>query len=191
MRRPLRSDEARAIANLAIDIGDPGRMAKARRLHRSNAVSTIDIESGEAHALVTESSGESYEVTLTIVSPPAQKLPSASDVLAACTCDDSGDACQHALATVLGVAEEVEVDVRVLDRWTGAAAPATVATYESPGDDTVSFFGGAWTPNPPLPKLAPLSTSRASSLEVDGIDAGPVFVDAATAIADGLAHLRR
>lgn len=191
MRRPLRSDEARAVANLAIDMGDPGRMSKARRLHRSGSVSAIDIESGAAHATVTDSDGELYDVTITVVAPPTQKLPTSSDVLATCTCDDSGDACRHALAAVLGVAEEVEVDVRVIDRWTGAEAPVAVATYESPGVGTEAFFAGNWTFDPQLPQLPRLAVPDRSSLVVDGIDAGPVIEDASAAIADGVAHLRR
>ncbi len=192
MRRPLRSDEARAVANLAIDLGDPGRMAKARRLHRSNSVSAIDFESGEAHATVTDSDGELHDVTIKVVAPPAQQLPAASDVLTECSCDDAGDSCRHALAAVLGIAEEVEVDARVIDRWTGAEAPAVVATYESPGVGTEAFFSGAWTPNPATPTVPRLSSaSTAASLVVDGIDALPVIEDATTAIADGVAHLRR
>jgi len=191
MRRPLRSDEARAVANLAIDIGDPGRMAKARRLHRSGKVSAIDIESGAAHASVSDTDGDLHDVTITVVAPPSQKLPSASDVLAECTCDDTADACQHALAAVLGIAEEVEVDVRVIDRWTGAEAPPKVATYVSPGAGTEAFFAGAWTPSPPVPSVPKLVNAHPSSLAVDGIDAGPVIEDATKAIADGVAHLRR
>lgn len=191
MRRPLRSDEARAIANLAIDMGDPGRMSKARRLHRSGSVGSIDIESGTAHATITDSDGELYDVTVTVVAPPAQKLPTSSDVVAACTCDDTGDACRHALAAVLGVAEEVEIDVRVIDRWTGAEAPAAVATYESPGAGSEAFFAGNWTPNPQTPQLPRLTIPQRSSLVVDGVDAGPVIEVASAAIADGVAHLRR
>lgn len=191
MRRPLRSDEARAIANLAIDLGDPGRMAKARRLHRSGSVSAIDVESGAAHASVTDADGEIYDVTITVVAPPAQELPMANDLLAECSCDDTGDACRHGLAAMLGIAEEVEADVRVIDRWTGAEAPPKVATYESPGSGAEAFFAGAWTNNPPVASVARLShTSRASALVVDGIDAHPVIVDASAAIADGLSHVR-
>lgn len=191
MRRPLRSDEARAVANLAIDMGDPGRMSKARRLHRSHSVSAIDIESGAAHATVTDSDGELYDVTISVVAPPAKRLPAASDVLSVCTCDDSGESCRHALAAMLGIAEEVEVNLKVIDLWTGAAAPAAVTTYESPGVGTEEFFAGRWTSGPPTPSVPRLNPATSPSLVVDGVDAGPVIEDAAAAIADGVAHLRR
>lgn len=191
MRRPLRSDEARAVANLAIDLGDPGRMAKARRLHRSDSVGTVDIEGGVAQAIVADRDGDSHEVSVSVVAPPAgQKLPAASDIVAECDCDDTSDACQHALATILCIAEQVEADPRTIDRWTGAEAPPAVAAYVSPSGDAQSFFTGEWTPDPPAVKVTRLRPPTPPHLLVDGVDAGPVIVDALDAIAKGLDQVR-
>ena len=191
MRRPLRSDVARAVANLAIDLGDPGRMAKARRLHRSHSVGTVDIEGGVAHAMVTERDGESHEVSVSVVAPPSgQQIPAASDIVATCDCEDNSDACQHALATILCIAEEVEADIRTIDRWTGAEAPPEVATYVSPSGDAESFFTGEWTPNPPAITVPRLRPSTPPVLAVEGVDAGPVIVDALDAITKALDRVR-
>ena len=128
MRRPLRSDEARSVANLAIDLGDPGRMAKARRLHRSNSVGTVDIYHQAAETTVTDPSGELMEVTINIESPAAPgSAPLAETVTSSCTCDDDTSICTHALAAILGVAEEIEANGRLLAVWGGTeAAPSAL-----------------------------------------------------------------
>lgn len=191
MRRPLRSDEARAVANVAIDLGDPGRMAKARRLHRSNGVGSVDIEPGKAHASVVDSNGEIHDVELTVVSPPASgAVPSASDLLTSCSCDDDGDSCMHALAALLGVAEEIESNGRLLEIWTGTVPSSSAPSYAAPTGDAESFFAGAWGATPDRLTLGPHHSGQPPVLVVDDIDAGEVVVDARRAIASGLSRYR-
>ena len=191
MRRPLRSDEARSIANVAIDLGDPGRMSKARRMHRSNSVGTVDISPGVAHASVTDADGEIYEVEISVVAPPATGvLPSAGDLLTSCTCDDTGDTCMHALAAVLGIAEEVEANGRVLELWTRSSPPEPVTDYQRPTSDSESFFTGAWKAGIERPSMTPLRVGQQPVLVVEDVDAGPVVVDARAAITDGLSRYR-
>ena len=192
MRRPLRSDEARAIANVAIDLGDPGRMAKARRVHRSNGVGEVDIAAGVAGATVTDTDGSLYDVEITIESPPVNgAIPAANDLRTTCECDDQGDTCTHALSALLGIAEAVEANGRLLDLWTGTSAPtSTVGAYASPSDDQQAFFAGAWSPSIEMPKLVPIRLGQAPALIVDEVDAGPVVIDAITAIGSGLRQYR-
>ena len=190
MRRPLRSDESRAVANVAIDLGDPGRMAKARRLHRSNAVGSVDIEPGIAHASVADANGEVYDVEITVVSPPASgSIPTASDLLTSCTCEDHGDNCMHALAALLGVAEEIEANGRILDLWTGSTATAPTRNYAAPTGAAESFFHGNWAPTDRL-TLGQRPLGKPLNLVVDDVDAGEVFIDARRSVADGLSRYR-
>ncbi|MFT7473346.1 MAG: hypothetical protein ACI81L_000261 [Verrucomicrobiales bacterium] len=192
MRRPLRSDEARAIANIAIDLGDPGRMAKARRVHRSNGVGEVDISGGIAEATVTDADGELHDVQVTIEFPPVNgPIPASSDLRTSCVCDDQGDTCTHALAALLGIAEAVEANGRLLDLWTGSSAPTTpVGPYSSPSDDQQAFFEGAWSASIAIPKLVPIRFDQAPALVVDEVDAGPVVIDAIAAIGSGLRQYR-
>lgn len=192
MRRPLRSDEARGVANLAIDLGDPGRMARARRMHRANAVAEVDIVSGAARATVTDAEGELHDVDIVISAPPVTgHVPAASDVETSCTCDDDGDTCTHALASLLGIAEEIETNGRLLELWTGKSgavvdAPKYVAAISSEN----VFFHGAWPDRVDPIQLSPIRLADSSSLVVDDVDAGPVVRDAVGAIRSGLTRYR-
>ena len=196
MRRPLRSDEARAVANLAIDLGDPGRMAKARRIHRGNNVGTVDIGPGVAETTVTDPSGELYDVTVTVdASAPAGEAPAASDVTSMCTCDDGGDTCTHGLAGILGIAEEIEANGRLLSVWSGGATEETTAPVETDTSNTApvisdDFLAGSWSKAPVIPPMTPLQIDNEPSLIVDEVDAGPVVVDARSAIKRGLSRYR-
>lgn len=190
MRRPLRSDESRAVANVAIDLGDPGRMAKARRVHRSNGVGSVDIEPGIAHASVADANGEIYDVEITVVSPPASgSIPTASDLQTSCTCEDHGDSCMHALAALLGVAEEIEANGRILEIWTGSTPSVPTPDYAAPTGAAESFFHGNWLATDRL-TLGQRPPGQPLTLVVDDVDAGDVFVDARRSIAEGLSRYR-
>jgi hypothetical protein len=192
MRRPLRSDEARGVANLAIDLGDPGRMARARRLHRANAVAEVEIEAGRASATVTQSDGDVFDVGIGVAGPPLSGVvPVASDLTPACSCDDDGDACTHALAALLGIAEEIEANGRLLDLWVGSGVPAPTATYLAHSTASAdSFFLGAWTEQRERVKVSQLQLDEIPTLVVDSVDAGPVVIDAIRAIRAGLSRYR-
>lgn len=195
MRRPLRSDEARAVANLAIDLGDPGRMAKARRIHRGNNVGTVDIGAGIAETTVTDASGELYDVTIRVDAPArAGEAPSSADVSSECSCDDGTDVCTHALAAILGIAEEIEANGRLLAVWSGATAVDEPAATTAPTDGQSvindDFLAGSWSKAPVIPPMTPLQIDEEPTLIVDEVDAGPVVVDARAAIKRGLSRYR-
>lgn len=192
MRRPLRSDEARSVANLAIDLGDPGRMAKARRIHRGNNVGSVDIGPGIAETTVADANGEVYDVTVTVDEPaPPGDAPQASNVTTTCTCDDDGDICTHGLAAILGVAEEIEANGRLLAVWASGPAeevpPSAESTHSGSSDD---FLAGNWTSPPTITAMDPLKLAHEPHLVVDDVDAGPVVVDARAAIKRGLSRYR-
>ncbi len=191
MRRPLRSDEARSVANLAIDLGDPGRMAKARRLHRGNSVGTVDIYHQAADTTVTDPSGELMEVSIVVDAPAAPgTAPLAETVETTCTCDDENSVCTHALAAILGVAEEIEANGRLLALWGGTEAPPTALTPTARSEGADDFFTGNWTSPPPVKPLESLELGDDPVLAVDGVDAGPVLLDARGAIRRGLSRYR-
>lgn len=175
-----------ALANLAIDLGDPGRMAKARRLYRSSAVSALDIEGGTAFASVADTDG-TFEVEVTVVQPLSpDQIPQPSDLELTCTCDDAADVCRHGLATVLALAEEVEIDVRTLGRWVAFQLKDENETADVPvADHDHDFFVGAWRGTPAEPHLSRLRPTE-GSLVVDDVDAGPVVTDATRAIVHAL-----
>lgn len=191
MRRPLRSAEARSVANLAIDLGDPGRMAKARRLHRGNSVGTVDIYHQAAEATVADPSGELMDVTITIDSPAQPgTAPLANTVTTTCGCDDDSTVCMHALAAVLGVAEEIEANGRLLAIWGGTEGPGPDLSSPKRPEGADAFFSGAWTGAPPVSPLEPLKLGDDPVLAVDGVDAGPVLIEARGAIQRGLSRYR-
>lgn len=191
MRRPLRSDEARAVANLAIDLGDPGRMAKARRIHRGNHVGTVDIGPGVAETTVADPTGEVHDVAVVVeVAAQPGHAPAANDVSSTCSCDDGGDICTHGLAGILGIAEEIEANSRLLAVWAGGTVEeegAIEVAFEGATDD---FLAGNWTKTPVIPPMTPLRLDHEPSLIVDDVDAGPVVVDARAAIKRGLNRYR-
>ena len=154
MTVPLRSDLARALANLAIELGDPGRMAKARRLHRSNAVSTIEFEDATAYASVNDVDGTVADTELSVSETPnGSPIPNPEDLTTTCSCDDSANACRHVLATVLGIAEMVEIDPRNLSLWAEShrsGEPVDAAVAPTSLEDT-DFFTGHWRDYPPVP----------------------------------------
>lgn len=191
MRRPLRSDEARSVANLAIDLGDPGRMAKARRLHRGNQVGSVDIGPGIAETTVADPSGDIHDVKVVVDAViEAGQAPSATDVSSVCSCDDGGDICTHGLAGILGIAEEIEANSRLLSVWAGGTVE-DVAAPEIPTDgSTDDFLTGNWSKAPVIPPMTPLRLDHEPSLIVDDVDAGPVVVDARGAIKRGLSRYR-
>ncbi len=187
MRRPLRSDTARAVANLAIELGDPGRMAKARRLHRSNAVSAVDIMDGSAYALVVDATGMHCDVEIAVVSAvTAGTVPLPDELELSCSCEDDADvACIHELAALLGVAEELEGNARLLSVWVAPPIDTTKTTSPPQG----SFMGGAWEA-PAIPNITDRPVGETPDLTVDGLDAGPVFVDARESVRKGLSRFR-
>lgn len=191
MRRPLRSAEARSVANLAIDLGDPGRMAKARRLHRGNSVGTVDIYHQAAEATVADPSGQLMDVTISIDSPAQPgAAPLAETISTSCDCEDDTTVCMHALAAVLGVAEEIEANGRLLAVWGGTDGPPADLTSPERQDGADAFFSGTWVGAPPITPLEPLKLGEDPVLAVDGVDAGPVLIEARAAIQRGLSRYR-
>lgn len=191
MRRPLRSDEARSVANLAIDLGDPGRMSRARRMHRANGVAEVEVLAGVAHASVTDTNGEIHEVS--IATAPSHEItlpPTSDDLEATCTCDDGGDVCTHVLASLLGIAEEVEANGRLLEVWAGGTAPAVVTTYQSTSGADRNFFDGKWASTETNHSLTDRRFDDAPQLLADDLDAGPVILSAIASVRKGLSRYR-
>lgn len=184
MPRPLRSEIARAVANVAIETGDPGRMAKARRLHRKGAVSSVEIDARAASTSVIEDD-ESFVVELNVTKAAISgEVPSSEDLLPTCDCDDDGDAaCRHILAGLLGLAEAFEVNPRLLDEWTDTVRE--VAVRERPTGQATDFFGEVGRRRP-VPVLPPRAAMKFPPLIVEDTDAGPVFEDAVQTIRDAL-----
>lgn len=187
MPRPLRSDTARAIANLAIEVGDPGRMAKARRLHRKGGVASVEVAARSASTSVSDADDAwSVELRLGPSTIPGQ-IPTPDDLTTTCDCGEGGDAsCRHILAALLGLAEAFEVNARLLDEWTDA--PREVSLRERPSDRANSFFGEPGTRRT-ITSLTP-RTVEFPPLLVDATDAGPVFEDAIKTIRRALTPYR-
>lgn len=192
MPRPLRSDTARAIANLAIEVGDPGRMAKARRLHRKGAVTGTDVMPRSATSSVIDGD-ESHTVQLDLDSDAMPgEIPSPQELTTLCDCDEGesgGDdpACRHILAGLLGLAEAFETNARLLDEWTDT--PREVTTRTRSQTHPVGFFGEEGK-HRSIPTLPPRPRIEFPSLEVEQTAAGPVFEDATQAIRQALSPYR-
>lgn len=175
MPRPLRSDAARAIANLAIEVGDPGRMAKARRIHRKGGVATLEIAARTASTSVSELD-EVFGVELNLgESTIPGEIPTPDDLSSTCSCDHDGEAeCRHVLAALLGLAEAFEINARMLDEWTDAPRQASVR--DRPAQQGAGFFGQPGARRP-ITALTPRPVEFPPLL-VDETDAGAVFEDA-------------
>ena len=180
MPRPLRSEIARSIANLAIEVGDPGRMAKARRIHRLGGSSSVEIEARLASVSVSDGEGV-FVVELALEGAvDAGMVPTSDQLKTACDCDEEGDApCRHVLAGLLGLAEAFEVNARLLDRWTDV--PREAAVQERPSQHAEDFFGEPGRRRP-VPTLRPPTNSQFPPLRIDETEAGPVFTDAVATI---------
>lgn len=190
MRRPLRSEVARAIANLAIEVGDPGRMAKARRIHRKGSVVALEIEPSVAYATVLDGE-DSYEVSLKLgdLTVPGS-IPTSDDLVTDCECDLPQDpaACQHALAALLGLAESFESNGRLLDLWTDSTSTTpTKAPLQSEGAERFFDRPASGVPVGRLNARAPV---KFPSLQLDEVAAGPVFEDAIETIRKTLTRYR-
>lgn len=190
MRRPLRSDEARELANMAIDLGDPGRMSRARKLHRAGLVGAVHVESGRLSTTVFEDD-RALDVTVSL-SLPLRRGTLVPDVSAVstttCGCEDDGVVCKHVLAAVLALAEEVEADPEVLQLWTGVVEltkrPTGVHTSES-----AEFLSGPFDPMLEPPMIQPIAirlieSGQSGALVVEQVDAWPVFADALLTLMD-------
>ncbi len=180
MPRPLRSEVARSIANLAIEVGDPGRMAKARKIHRKGGVATVEINPRSASTSVSEDD-EVFTVELGLDdAAKAGEVPVAEVLVTSCDCAADSDAtCRHILAALLGLAEAFEVNARQLDRWTDV--PRDVSVQERPAAQAGDFFGEQGRRRA-VPVLPPRASSGFPPLRIDDTEAGPVFEDAIATI---------
>lgn len=185
MRRPLRSDAARELANLAIEIGDPGRMARARKLHRAGVVGEIEVTTGTVSTTVFDDD-ESCRTSISLSLPlrADDDVPTATAISDTdCSCSDSGSVCHHVLATVLALAEQVEAQPSMLARWTGGAEDSADSFDHGFTTEQAEFLIGARDRSATPPDLRPLQPSslpegHENVLVVEGTDAWPVFADA-------------
>lgn len=121
---------------LAAEMSDAGRLTRGRRLRADGAVVDLAVGHGAVVARVQGSLPTPYVVTLE--TRPGQRAPSRRDLTVRCTCpDDAGTgqhACKHAVAALLGLADEVLVEPALLARWRrsdDATEPATADDVET------------------------------------------------------------
>lgn len=189
MPRPLRSEISREIANLAIEVGDPGRMARARKLHRAGGVGEVDITAGEARTSITGTDAEEVHDVVISVQGVTGRTIEPADITIQCVCDDDQDpTCPHGLAALLGLAEAFEANERLLDVLLAPHDDEGLDPDAGGSDLSSGFFGRTWR----APGIDPLPERNAlnASLGVDGVDAGPVFNDAISALAAQLSRYR-
>ncbi len=177
MRRPLRSEAARAVAALAIELGDPGKMAQARRLHRTGAVIEVGVDVGRVRCVVAVDDASQAIVELCHHgTDPAGAVPDPMDLETTCSLDPDVDMCVHRLAAVLGFAEEIEATPDVLGVWVSGPPGAEEAAPPPPHRHHPYFTGDHRLLDedelPPLPLAAP------ESLTIEGLDVWPVLLDA-------------
>jgi hypothetical protein len=178
VRKPLRSALGRSIADLAIELGDPGRMMRARKLHRAGHVGEIVVESLRLNAPVFGSDNDVYETS--VMSDGSGSLagptPEFGRMRSECTCPDWGDACKHALALLLTFAEEVEDQPHLVEVFLneGQAAesddrPSTLQHPFLTNDGLEGFTVGS---------VEPIAAETSAQLLFEGTDAWPVLRDA-------------
>lgn len=116
---------------LAAEISDPARWTRGRRYATDRAVTDIVVEPGSTRCTVQGSRRVPYRVELRVIG--GEGVPLRSELRVTCDCPDADvnglQACKHAVAALLTLAQEVGIEPEVLDRWragprtTGAAPP--------------------------------------------------------------------
>lgn len=110
---------ATTVRVLAAEMSDAGRLTRGRRLRADGAVIDLAVGHGAVVAQVQGSRPDPYVVTLQ--TRPGTKAPTRRELTVRCTCpDDAGTgqhACKHAVAALLGLADELLVEPELLHRW--------------------------------------------------------------------------
>lgn len=178
VRRPLRSALGRSIADLAIELGDPGRMMRARKLHRAGHVGEIAVQSLRLHAPVFGSDNDVYETS--VMSDGSGSLagptPEFGRMRAECTCPDWGDACKHALALLLTFAEEVEDQPHLVEVFLNEAQ--TEESNDRPPAHQHPFLSNDHLEEFSVGAVDPIAADPSAQLLFEGTDAWPILRDA-------------
>ena len=143
MSRPRRSfgnQPGRLVATmlraLAAELSDPGRYSRAKAYARDGAVIEIDTRPEVVSGLVLGSRRDPYEVLLVADPAPADEIeradpaalasmtmliPGRDELSVSCSCPDAGGfpgmLCKHAVAVLLVLADETNIEPGLLIRW--------------------------------------------------------------------------
>ncbi len=161
MSRPRRSfgnQPGRLVATmlraLAAELSDPGRYSRAKAYARDGAVIEIDTRPEVVSGLVLGSRRDPYEVLLVADPAPADEIeradpaalasmtmliPGRDELSVSCSCPDAGGfpgmLCKHAVAVLLVLADETNIEPGLLIRWrtaVGDRRPAAARRHPSP-----------------------------------------------------------
>lgn len=179
-RSPIRSDEGRALVDLATASVEPGIMVRAKRLHRRQAVTELEVEPGQLVGLLDDEAGAGT-TTISIDNDTWKpgSLPQADELIHDCTCD-AGGACEHVAALLLEMASSVEENQRLLSRF--LADPT--------GTDTSSTNDKSDVPTA-LRHLETLVVPVEIHFgEDDEVDIGAVIAEARRVIMSGVSRFR-
>lgn len=133
-RPPIRSDEARAIVDLATASVEPGVMVKAKRLHRRRGVTDLDVQPGQLVGTLDDDAGaDTTTITIDSASWVPDSLPALDQLVHTCEADGE-ESCEHIAATLLELASLVEENQRLLARFT-TDPDGSAETTEDLGND--------------------------------------------------------
>jgi uncharacterized Zn finger protein len=182
MSRPLRSAQAREVADVAIERGDPGRLSRARSLYRTGAVTKLEITPGMATAIIQGSQPDPYTTAMGLAGRSrrlkSRTVPDPEDITFVCSCADWGDPCKHGLALILHFAEEVEDDPGVLDDWLGIGEDSPDDDDDDHHPEPDPFLDGSWTDDIEPATLNPIELPDPAPLLIDNLEVWPVVLDA-------------
>jgi hypothetical protein len=122
-RRPVGRDRPGRLAAtrlkvLAAELTDPGRLARGKLLWSDDAVLDLEVSGGLIDARVQGSRPQPYTVLLHHGGPHAD-VPSRQRFAWECSCPDHDlrQACKHVVAALFAAAQEISIDLDVLQRW--------------------------------------------------------------------------
>ncbi|MEM7322951.1 MAG: hypothetical protein AAF531_07690 [Actinomycetota bacterium] len=138
-----------AVADLAENYAEEGRVSRGRTLFRKGSVTGMSITEGSIIASVRGSGGDEYETTVG-AAPPSKSVvrqvldtpqpegerlvdrliddgvdlcPPERDLGFSCSCADWDEFCKHVVAVLLAFADRVDLDEAELLRWRGLDQP--------------------------------------------------------------------
>lgn len=148
---------------LAAELSTPQRFTRGREYAESGAVVDIDVGAGCATASVRGSRVRPYQVDLEV--RPGDGPPTRHDLDITCTCPDStdapGDACKHAVAALIVLADEIAINPDTLGRWrvavSATTAPEPIASTRSAIEGASTLAAALRCPESAvMPEIGPL-----------------------------------
>lgn len=175
--------QATMLKVVAAELTEPGRLGRGKRYFNDGAVTDIEINPGEAIAVVQGSRPDPYRVA--IETTPGQGVPSRSQLWVRCGCPDEDNnqgVCKHGVAGLFALANEIAVEPEVLDVWRSTDGVNGESAHAAPIEQNLApvipLFGDRASTRPPTDTRTPTARGLRTDDDDDDIDADDDDTDA-------------